>query len=131
QGIHRFRYAIVLHDGDRGHVHDQAEAFNNPLRLLPGGSGPSGAARSFAHIDGEGVSVESVKKAEDSDAIVLRLWETRGGRRQVALDLNGARCRISEADLLERPGPLLSERTSRIVLEFTPFEIKTLLLEEA
>jgi alpha-mannosidase len=129
QGVHRFRYAILLHDGDRGHVHDRAEAFNNLLRLLPGSSGPSGSALSFARIDGEGVSVESAKKAEDSDAVVLRLWETRGGRRQVAVELNG-NYRVVESDLLERPVRVLAEGASRIALEFTPFEIKTLLLEK-
>jgi alpha-mannosidase len=129
QGSHTLRYAILLHDGDRGHVHDQAEAFNNPLRLLPGGSGKSDVALSFARIDGEGVSIESVKKAEDRDAFVLRLWETRGARRRVTVDLNGTYYRIIESDLLERPGLPLSESTSRIALEFAPFEIKTILLQ--
>jgi alpha-mannosidase len=130
QGTHQFRYAILLHDGDRGHVHDCAEAFNNPLRLYPGGSAAPGGMVSFARIDSEGVSSECLKQAEDSDELVLRLWETRGGRRQVAVELNG-HYRIVESDLLERPGALLAERTNRVVLEFAPFEIKTVLLRES
>ncbi|MEP7246396.1 MAG: glycoside hydrolase family 38 C-terminal domain-containing protein [Gammaproteobacteria bacterium] len=127
QGSHRFRYALLIHDGDRGHVHDQAEALNNPLRTIPVCSAPSRQELSFAHLDGDGVSIECLKKAEDSDALVLRLWETRGARRQVAIDLHGVHYRLVESDLLERPGITLAECTNRIVLEFGPFEIKTLL----
>ena len=75
-----------------------------------------------------GVALECVKKAEDSDGVVLRLWETRGQRQVVSLDLGDASYRVVACDLLENPGTMLSERTSRMPLEFGPFEIKTLLL---
>ena len=76
-------------------------------------------------------SVACLKRAEDSDALVLRLYETRGSRREVSFEFNGVAYRIVECDLLEVPGTTLSEGSNRVALEFKPFEIKTLLLRKA
>jgi alpha-mannosidase len=128
-GEHRFKYAVLVHDGDLGAVHDAGEAFNAPLRLVPGDA--AGLPLSFARIDGDGVSVACLKRAEDSDALVLRLYESRGARRAVAIDFNGVTYGVVECDLLEQPLTSVSDGSSRVALEFRPFEIKTLLLKKA
>lgn len=128
QGLHRFRYALLVHDGDRGAVHDEAEAFNLPLQLIAGAAGQSPDTSSLFEILGDGVSVEAVKQAEDGNAVVVRLCETRGRRQTVTLDFGATERDVREANLLEAPGALLAGNVHALSLAFAPFEIRTLLL---
>ena len=129
QGEHRFRYALFLHAGDLQAVHDEAEAFNLPLRLVEGSADALSTPLSLVEIVGQGVSVEAVKRAEDSDAIVLRLWETQGRRQSVTLRF-AERWQVREANLLEQPLTTLAGNTDALDLSFAPFQIRTLLLEQ-
>ena len=75
RGAHTFAYALLPHAGtwqDAGVV-AEAAAFNSPIRwgALPPGS--------LASATG-GLVLDTVKRAEDSDALVLRLYEPHGGR---------------------------------------------------
>lgn len=128
QGEHRFRYAIFVHAGDRRAVHAEAERFNQPLRLLAGG--PGGAVSgSFAEILSGSGTIEAVKIAEDSDAIVLRLWEAEGRRGKTRLRFDRPWHSIRSATLLEAPLATLGTNTTELTLALAPFEIVTLLLE--
>lgn len=130
QGIHRFRYAVFVHDGDRGAVHDEAETFNLPLQLIEGAAaGPSPATISLFEILGDGVTVEAVKKAEDGNSLVVRLCETRGRRQAVTLDFGATGRKVREANLLELTGEEQADSTHALKFTFAPFEIRTLLLE--
>lgn len=125
QGQHRFRYALMLHGGDLVAVHEAAEEFNNPLRIV---SGHFVAALPFA-VEGEGVAVEAVKRAEGDDALIVRLWETGARQRTIALRLHSAIATIETVDLLERdPQPLQISPDGHVVLTLKPFEIVTLKL---
>ncbi len=125
QGQHRFRYALMLHGGDIVAVHEAAEEFNNPLRIV---SGHFAAALPF-EVEGEGVAVEAVKRAEVDDALIIRLWETGARQRTIALRLHSAIATIETVDLLERdPQPLQISPDGHVALTFKPFEIVTLKL---
>ena len=128
QGLHRFRYALFVHDGDRGAVHDEAEAFNLPLQLIEGAAGSSRETISLFEVLGDGVTVEAIKKAEDGTAVVVRLCETRGRRQTVTLDFGAAGRNVHEATLLEVPGAQLADNAHKLPLTFAPFEVRTLLL---
>lgn len=129
QGLHRFRYALFVHDGDRGAVHDEAEAFNLPLQLIAGAAaGLSPNSVSLFEVLGDGVSVEAVKKAEDGNAFVVRLCETRGRRQAVTLDFGATGRKVREANLLEAPSAQLADNVHTLALTLGPFEIRTLLL---
>ncbi len=128
QGEHRFRYALFLHDGDRYSVHAEAESFNVPLRLIAGGAG-DGHPVSLVEVLEGGASIEAVKKAEDGDAVVVRLWETEGRRQQSTLRFGRTWRRIRTANLLEQQGTTLATDASELTLPLAPFEIVTLLLD--
>ena len=49
--------------------------FNAPLLVRPGAA----ARRSFLSVD-DGLLVDTVKRAEDGDGLVVRLYEPHGGR---------------------------------------------------
>jgi alpha-mannosidase len=110
---------VVPHAGgwQAGDVVAEAAAFNAPLRFgsLDG---------SWGAVDG-GLVLDTIKLAEDSDDLVVRLYEPHGGRGAARLTLP-----VSEAwraNLLEEPGDRLTVRDGAIELTFRPWEIVTVL----
>jgi alpha-mannosidase len=84
-GRHRFVYAIAGHRGDwrDGRIQHRAAAINQPLVAFQSGrrdAGPLGRSFSFLSVDGDAgqIAVKAIKKAEDSDEIVLRVQELFG-----------------------------------------------------
>lgn len=128
QGQHRFAYAVLPHASgfDVPSVVHPAYEFNNPVRVSP--ASPN-APKSFslATADQDNVIIESVKLAEDSDAVVLRLYEA--GRRRVRSNvrLNVPAESVAEVNLLEEPQSGFNTPVDGVPLLMRPFEIKTLL----
>lgn len=121
RGSHRFTYAFTPYAaGDLGKVIREAYRLNHPLVSAPGIVLPSAAA-----TGDPGVVIETIKRAEEGDGVVLRLYESLGRRVTTSLTTTLAHTRATETDLLERP--TASADLTR--LEFGPFEIKTILLE--
>ncbi len=78
-------------------------------------------------VDNPAVTVESVKLAEDrSGDVVVRLYESRGGRARCELTAGFPVTRTEVTDLLERP---LHETAGPFTLR--PFQILTLRLRPA
>lgn len=120
QGEHRFRYAVMVHHGFAGSdVPAAAEAFNTPLRVLSGSAARQAGA--LAELVGPGVTIESVKKAEDGDALILRLWETHGRRADAELRLPPGIVGAAVVDLLEQEGAELPLDGAALRLAFLPF----------
>ena len=73
------------------------------------------------------VVIETVKLAEDgSGDLVVRLYESRGGRATTTLTFDGTAATIDCTDLLERPLPgTPTSEGSAIVLPFRPFQLRT------
>jgi alpha-mannosidase len=127
QGEHHFRYALFIHDGDKNAVHQAAEDFNMPLRLLSGESRAKGVAlSSLIEVKGPGVALEAIKKAEDDDGVIIRLWETTGARRSTHVLLDGRFKQAKIVDLLEEGGEAFALDADGLTLSFMPFEIITL-----
>jgi alpha-mannosidase len=118
-GGHEFAYALLPHAGGwrDGGVLAQAATFNAPLRFteLP-------LEGSFAAVDG-GLVLDTIKRAEDSDAIVLRLYEPYGGRGVAHVRVAARSAR--RANLLEDDGDELEIRDGAVVVPFRPHEIVT------
>jgi alpha-mannosidase len=127
QGEHRFRYALLVHDGDLQAVHNAASAFNLPLQLLAGAAAEQPDVVPVAALDSDQVAIETVKLANDGAGTVLRLWETQGKAATVTLTLPHA-ARISETDLYEVPTSVLAGGESQVSLHFRPFQIRTVMI---
>ncbi|MCD7060596.1 alpha-mannosidase [Pelagibacterium xiamenense] len=127
---HRFRYGLFVHHGTFAAegVPAEAEAFNLPLRLLPGAVGGARATAELLSLSGHGVTVESIKRAEDGDGIVLRIWETRGYHTETGFDLPPEFDTAQEVDLLEREPRPLPVAGQRVTLGLAPFQIRTIRL---
>ena len=118
RGTHHFAYALLPHAGtwqDAGVV-AQAAALNSPIRW---GSLPAG---SLASASG-GLVLDTVKRAEDSDALILRLYEPHGGRGTARISVPATRA--WRANLLEDRGEELAIEGGEIVVAFRPWEIVT------
>ncbi|ANS74105.1 alpha-mannosidase [Paenibacillus yonginensis] len=133
QAEHKFTYAVYPHSGDfiQAGVYRKGYELNIPLTVAEAQESSAQEAEfiqpfSLVRLDHPNLMLEAVKKAEDSDHLILRLYETAGAGAETSLSM-GLNCRtIEEADLLENPVGLLAEQTNEIKLSFTPFEIKTI-----
>ncbi len=120
---HAFAYALLPHAGSwqDGGVVAEAAAFNSPVRW---GSGDPGSWASAAG----GLVLDTIKRAEDSDALVLRLYEPHGGRGEARVRLAALVTSAARANLLEDEGEPLALRGGEIVVPFRPWEIVTVVV---
>jgi alpha-mannosidase len=125
-GGHRFAYAVMPHAGgwrDAGVVAEAAR-FETPLRWAPG-SAPAG---SWFAVDDANLVLDTVKPAEDSDALVLRLYEAHGARGRARLHVGPPFARAVRANLLEDEEEELTVAGAQIEVDYRPHQILTLLV---
>ncbi len=132
KGKHAFRYALLPHPGTFYEAGVIAEAlrFNHPPILRRTTQAPGDEPQTaFLSVDSPAVIVDTVKKAEDSDALIVRLYESHGGRGPVRLTSTLPVAGAARCDLLEENDvPLPWDANEGLLLEVGPFEIVTLKL---
>lgn len=115
RGTHTFTYQIYLH-GAVSAVEQKAYALNHSLiecsKEMP---------ERFLAFDSENVVIESVKKCEYDDGVIVRLYENRGCDAEGTL--THAFSQALETDMTEIGGTQVKG-----TLKFRPFEIKTIKL---
>jgi len=126
-GRHQFRYALFPHQGDwrRGGTAQAAYELNYPLLARWAVADDSGKNFSFVKVNRDHVIVEAVKKAEDSDAIIVRLYENQNRRGQVELEFAYPLKRVIETNLLEQEQKLIQAHDKRFAFFIQPYEIRT------
>jgi alpha-mannosidase len=129
-GGHQFTYALMPHPGDfrEAGVIEAAEDLNSPL-LPANGSLTAGSSRSLIELDTRQVVVEAIKRAEDSSAVIVRLYEAWGRSCRVRVRTTLPASRAFLCDLLERSRNEVAVRDGQLELELAPFKILTLKLE--
>jgi alpha-mannosidase len=119
-GRHAFAYALLPHAGGwrEGGVVAEGIRFNAPFRRGEGSG-------SIASVDDTNLVLDTIKRAEDSGAVVLRLYEAHGGRgvARVRLALPFAEAR--RANALEDDGDPLEVADGEIVVQYRPHEVIT------
>lgn len=136
-GKHRFTYVLLPHFGPHnyGGVVQAAYALNAPLRyaMLPqGASGVADGAISlppFVACDDRNIVIETVKKAEDSGAIIVRLYECHNARGSAELACIRAPKSAYLCDLEEKPLRECEVHDGMVLFDYKPFEIITIKLE--
>jgi alpha-mannosidase len=129
QGVHTLRYAFVP-GAAIGDAVREGYLINLPERQVAAATGPVEALVTVAN---PAIVAESVKLADDqSGDVVVRLYESRGGRASTRLTASFALASAIPTDLLERPlaetEPLPVADGSTVELDFRPFEIRTIRL---
>jgi len=129
QGVHALRYAFVPGAGI-GDAVREGYLINLPERHVHGSAEAS--VRPLLAVDNPAVVTEALKLAEDrSGDVVVRLYESRGGRASTRLTADFPVATATVTDLLERPlpdGETLPVTDGAVALSFRPFEVRTIRL---
>jgi alpha-mannosidase len=102
-----------------------------PLAVVPAGTGTGPDSASVVRADRANVTIEAVKKADEGDAVVVRLSEAWGARGRVHLSTSLPLASAERVDLLERGGKAVPCKGGIVALDLRPFELVTLKLELA
>jgi alpha-mannosidase len=131
QGHHEVNLALFPHGAERAEVVREAERFNQPVRVVRGGS-PRRQAVPVPVVEllvGDGVEIDAVKLADDgSGDLVVRLHEAVGDRRAITLRSDRRIAAASRCNLLEEPTAGLEVGDGIVALTLRPFELVTLRL---
>jgi len=129
KGIHYFTYSLYPHTGDwrESETIERALELNNPLRpvSVSGKGNVLGEAVSFMGISEKNVTLEAVKKAEDSNEIIVRVVERHGKRTNATVAMFGEIDSVSECNLLETKESEMTADGKSFGVELNPYEIKT------
>ena len=119
-GRHEFAYALMPHAGGwrEAGVLAQAVRFNAPLRR-------TAPIEPFAAVDDPNLFLDTIKRAEDSEAIVLRLYEAHGGRGTARVRLAVPVAAACRTNALEDEGDALEVDGDSIVVPYRPHELVT------
>lgn len=125
-GEHLFTYSLLPHEGDwlAGEVVRRAYELNVPMTVCIS----DGQSRGCLSLDAPNVVIETIKKAEKEDALIVRMYECSGMRAEACLNLGFSVSRAEECDLLERNLGNLPVEKGVIKLKMKPFEILTVKL---
>lgn len=128
QGRHEFAFAFYPHEGDfeRSNVWQTAHAFNEAPELY-GCAEPPQETSLFA-IEGAGVKLETVKRADLSEGVLLRFYETVGRSATVSFRSAKVWKALAECDLEENIIKQESQTAALAKLKFKPFEIKSYIM---
>ena len=133
-GHHSFSYALYPHQGDllAGNVRDHAYDFNFHAQAvqIAAQDGKLPDTLSLLRISAPNVVIETIKKAEDSDDIVVRLYEAENKQTDCVLHTAFSLSGCTEANLMEEPELALPVDGNSVALHFRPFEIKTLIIRK-
>lgn len=128
QEEHDFTYAIYPHAEGWRQAQTVAEAYklNQPLVAETGTEAKP--AYSFASADASNVIVETVKKAEDKEGTVIRMYESENSYTKTKLTVNAEFQKAFRCNLLEETESEVSVNGNQIEVVLKPYEVVTVKL---
>ncbi len=135
-GDHRYRSALMPHQGDWRLRYRDAIAFNYPLIAFVGEQqqAPTGEAfpveQSFLRLEPCNLIMTAMKKTEDGNQVALRLYEAEGSQTDARIHLSRPIRNAWRTSLIEEnQGQLTPNHDGSLSLKVQPWEIVTLKLE--
>lgn len=133
KGQHVFTYSLLPHVGDcyQGGVIEEGYNLNYPahtnfIPAQPDGTLPPQLSLLSVEGSGGSVIVETVKRAEDGDGWIVRLYEAKHERHHaVTLRFSQPIRRAAECNLIEEGDAAAQHEGSALTFAIAPFEIKT------
>jgi alpha-mannosidase len=132
-GLHRFTYTLVPHflPYNYAGIVPAAYALNAPVRhvMLDQSSGEAATLPALVTCESRSIVIESVKKAEASDDLIVRLYECHNTRGVSELACIRPPNRAFLCDLEENEIEELEIEEGLINFDYRPFEILTIKLQ--
>jgi alpha-mannosidase len=131
QGRHEFTYSLLPHAGHwrESDVIQEAYDLNDPLFARSVPANPQGdlpGIYAWAEVDTDHVVLETVKKAEDENAWIVRVYECKQYRsKEVTIRFGQHVQNAVECNLLEEDESPAAFDGNQLKFAITPFEIKT------
>ncbi|MGZ9164713.1 MAG: alpha-mannosidase [Anaerolineales bacterium] len=136
-GEHQFRYSLYPHTGS-WNEETQREAYllNDPIIVHKSNverqrsEKPITGLDSLISVSKPNIIIETIKRAEDGNGIVLRLYESQRKRGQVQVRMGFSVESAWETNLLEENESELSVENDSIRLNLKPYQIMTIRVRE-
>ncbi len=130
QGEHKLTYSIMAYEGDfreAGLIHE-AYALNCPLvtKNIDAKSGDLTEELSLVSCDKKNVIIETVKKAELDDSMIVRMYDAFNRRTNATLTVADSFSKAYLCDLMENEVKELAFNDNKVVVPVSNFEIITL-----
>jgi alpha-mannosidase len=133
KSYHEIFYSIYSHRGDYRTAHTVKKGYeiNSPLLIKSEGihKGKLPPFWSFFKISQENVILSCLKKAEDTNSIILRIYEIDGKPANLEINLPFSPKQLYEVDFLERNIKKIKFKENKIYTNLGKYEIKTLKVE--
>jgi len=130
RGKHTFVYSLYTHAGGvtTGNTVKRARELNSPFLVSMTGKHRGVLPKTFSFFDvhSQSVILDSVKKSEDGDGIILRLYESAGKESEAEIVFFKSPKGIYETDLMENVVKEHPSTGKSFTIGFKKFEIKTL-----
>lgn len=136
QGHHEITYSLYPHRGDWTNADTvrRGYEFNNPLipMIANNHRGRLPARNSFLKVEPSNVIVTALKKAEESDDLILRFYECEGRGGTASISFGMPAKSVRETNLIEQPvkGLDIPVHSGRISVPIGKWEIKTLRISD-
>ena len=131
RGHHHFSYSIYPHAGSwkQALTVRRGYEFNYKLKATQVEAHEGGQPeKSFVSVASENVVLTAIKKAEDSDSLVLRMYEWAGKPADVQIKIPSGGIRATLTNLMEQSQgpPIVVSNGNSIVVPIHPYEILTM-----
>ena len=131
KGHHEFTYSLLPHKGNcvAGTVIHEAQVLNNPVILKAISANEAGhlpESYSFASVEEDKLILETIKKAEDGEGFIIRLYDTFNRRGTAMLNLGFAVKEAYLCNLVEENIKKLEVNDNQVAVNYKNFEIITL-----
>jgi alpha-mannosidase len=133
QGIHEITYSLYPHKEDwrKSMTFRTGYELNHPLKVYPilirsEFHSHEPEERSLLRVKPDNVVISCIKKSENSDDIIVRLYDATGEGAEAEVQFAFNVKEVYEADLMENPIKALKVQGGKVLLELKKFEIKTI-----
>jgi len=126
---HRFVYSLYPHSGDwkDGSTVKMGYQLNVPVyaKVEQAHKGSLPPVLSMIAVDCDNVIIETVKKAEDSDDLIIRMYECYNKRTNAKVTFFKPLLRVVECNLMEKEIQPIEVQDNTFSFQIKPYEIKT------
>jgi alpha-mannosidase len=132
EGDHHYRFSITSHDPGWTNGYKPGIQANSPLYAVVGARPKAGAnlpdEMSFFQISAPNILVSTIKKCEDDDSVIVRLYDIEGKEADLNLTSSFPLAKAEHVNIIEEEGEPLTSRAEGVRFRVGPHAIETLKL---